>query len=1196
MKRTKEKHGEIRLRKCVLKRIAALLAVIILASAVFSGSASIFAVDEDESKTPSMAVVDFYSENLAAAGAYNFELRPQNGDTIPFGKGRNYDCYYPQGCGQQRPEVYVWDSATLSVADPFLKIVPKKPRVSFTFDTFKQNMYFDYGKPYFTLVLKSNKTFSSYITVKTLNSVYQKTWYVKFTGDWQKIILDFAEVDGWTKKDENGEYVPSDVTPFCTEINKLYGGMAFNLPGSGSCSEFLVDYIAMFPTLEGAEEFESIGSVTVKDTAVGLLSDEKDPPMPEVDLYKQKLDAAGAYNFELRPQFGNEIPFGRGRNYDCYYPQGSEHTRPEIYPWGSAEVSVSDKFVKIVPKLKNVSITFDSFPATWLMDYAKPYFTMVLKTDRAFEGTIRIKTLDGRYQKTWNVTFTGDWQKIILDFADTNGWEQKGDDGLYIPVAVTPFCAEINKLYGGFAFAVPGTEKCSEYVFDYIAMFPTLDAAEKFDGIGITDVKNTSIGTVGELKLSILSAKYRDLIVFMRGYSDGTFRPNMAMTRAEVCAAIARLMATEQKIAETKTSAYPDIKDTDWYASYVAFLEKEGVLDEFTGEFHPNNSITRAEFVGLLFAARGFVEAVNTPDGFSDVGETTKFAKAIYSASSAGVVSGYADGTFKPDKALSRAEIAVILSRLLDIKPMNDEKQMFSDLDKSFWGYGEIMAVVIPNPLKIDTEKTKTVLAEVDEKAKALKKSIVETKTEVVVKGTKYYVSADGNDENDGKSPEKAWKSIAKVSEVAFENGDGVFFKRGDTFRGRLLLKNGVTYSAYGEGAKPILTASPENIANPDKWELYDAENNIWCLKEKVLDQGTLIFDDSEYAIKLIPSFKGGKFVNDAGEEFKPSAELKNDLEMFCETNENLKANGVPNVTVSKGRLYLKCDRGNPGSVFKSIELMPPTSIMVAGTEDYMLTDVTIDNLSLKYTGAHGIHAQRGTNYHIQNCEFRFIGGGIQSYDVYANNIGAAVRYGNGVEIGDCDGYYIQNCCFSDIYDTAMTFQSSDGRNDRTIKDIYFEGNLIENCVYSVECFWGSAKTEGVDRYVENFFIRNNIMRNAGSGFGSTRPNKQEVAHIKTWNAYNKVKDKTFIIENNIFDRSSYMMFHTCVRDAENLDSAPVFRNNTFIQYISSDDNTASLGKFGKITVAQPYNADIPTTLKMFGISEENGNEFLFAE
>lgn len=244
MKRTKEKHGEIRLRKCVLKRIAALLAVIILASAVFSGSASIFAVDEDESKTPSMAVVDFYSENLAAAGAYNFELRPQNGDTIPFGKGRNYDCYYPQGCGQQRPEVYVWDSATLSVADPFLKIVPKKPRVSFTFDTFKQNMYFDYGKPYFTLVLKSNKTFSSYITVKTLNSVYQKTWYVKFTGDWQKIILDFAEVDGWTKKDENGEYVPSDVTPFCTEINKLYGGMAFNLPGSGSGSEFLVDYIA----------------------------------------------------------------------------------------------------------------------------------------------------------------------------------------------------------------------------------------------------------------------------------------------------------------------------------------------------------------------------------------------------------------------------------------------------------------------------------------------------------------------------------------------------------------------------------------------------------------------------------------------------------------------------------------------------------------------------------------------------------------------------------------------------------------------------------------------------------------------------------------------------------------------------------------------------------------------------------------
>ncbi len=919
-----------------------------------------------------------------------------------------------------------------------------------------------------------------------------------------------------------------------------------------------------------------------------------DETMPEVEYYKERL--SDAFVYELRPEKGDEIPFGKGRYIDCYYPRGCGQDRPEFYTWGSGKIGVEGHYVKFSPgKSDEMSVTFDTSPKSYYMDYSKPFFTFAVKADNAFDGFITFRTLDGKYMKTWSVNFTGKWQKVILDFSDKNGWTLKNADGEYTPVYATPFSNEVNSLFGGHAMRLAGTEKCSEYLFDYMAMFSTLEEAQNFTGLA--DIESTSVPEAVVVR-SVLDAKSRKPIVFMSGYPDGTFKPNKGMTRAEACTVLARLMGSETEISERVSSGaasrFTDIKPDAWYYRYIAFLDGNGVLSDFDGEFCPNAPITRAEFVGMLLAAKGFSETVPTGT-FTDVKEDTPFSSAIYSASSAGVVSGYADGTFKPDKALSRAEIAVILSRLLDIKPMKDEKQMFSDLDKSFWGYGEIMAVIIPNSLKIDTEKTKTVLAEVDEKAKALKKSITETKTEVVVKGTKYYVAADGNDANDGKSPEKAWKSIAKVSETAFENGDGVFFKRGDTFRvnGRLLLKNGVTYSAYGEGEKPIITASPENGANPDKWELYDEENKVWRYTTKMKDQGTLVFDGGKVcAAKLTPDFKGGKFIDNSGNAFT-SANMKNDLELFCDTVDGVTS--YPNPRTTLGYIYLRCESGNPGEVFESIEFMPSDHIMKAGTADDRLRSVTIDNLDVRYGGAHGIHCSAASDYTVQNCVFEYIGGGVQSYTL-TSTAGRPVRYGNAVELGTCDGFTVKNCYINEIYDAGLTFQTGSGAVDECVKNVTFEGNLIENCTYSVECFMGKPKTEGADKHIENFLVKDNIMRFAGCGFGNTRPDKANVAHIKTWNNYNKVKDRSFVIEGNTFDRSTYMMFHIGVNDEANLDSMPIMRNNLFVQTLTTSENSASLGIFGVGTDRKPYDASIPNFLKEFAVLESDGNVFLFAE
>lgn len=68
------------------------------------------------------------------------------------------------------------------------------------------------------------------------------------------------------------------------------------------------------------------------------------------------------------------------------------------------------------------------------------------------------------------------------------------------------------------------------------------------------------------------------------------------------------------------------------------------------------------------------------------------------------------------------------------------------------------------------------------------------------VKGNKYYVSTNGDDNNDGLTPKTAWSTLEKVTEFKFKEGDGVYFKRGDLWRGCIIMQDGVTYQAYGKG------------------------------------------------------------------------------------------------------------------------------------------------------------------------------------------------------------------------------------------------------------------------------------------------------------------------------------------------------------------------------------------------------------
>src|SRR5436190_21863133 len=73
--------------------------------------------------------------------------------------------------------------------------------------------------------------------------------------------------------------------------------------------------------------------------------------------------------------------------------------------------------------------------------------------------------------------------------------------------------------------------------------------------------------------------------------------------------------------------------------------------------------------------------------------------------------------------------------------------------------------------------------------------------------GTNYYVSSAGNDANNGTSEATPWKTIGKVNSFNFKNNDDIYFRRGDTFYGGILVRNSrLSFDAYGTGAKPVIT------------------------------------------------------------------------------------------------------------------------------------------------------------------------------------------------------------------------------------------------------------------------------------------------------------------------------------------------------------------------------------------------------
>lgn len=361
-----------------------------------------------------------------------------------------------------------------------------------------------------------------------------------------------------------------------------------------------------------------------------------------------------------------------------------------------------------------------------------------------------------------------------------------------------------------------------------------------------------------------------------------------------------------------------------------------------------------------------------------------------------------------------------------------------------------------------------------------------------------YFDSVHGSDFHNGRSAEKAFKSLEMMNKIRLKAGDTVYIARGSEYRGQLICREGVTYVSYGSGEKPVFLGSV-SAAEEKKWKKTDIPN-VWVFSQKFDDDvGNIIFDGGEaVGLKQITGIFGFKGTLE---------ELTSDLSFWYSTDDK--------------KVYLYSEQ-NPALRFGEIEFAMCRHVV------NLAKDVTVDGICVLYGGAHGI---TGGNYNVtvRNCEIGWTGGSIQP------GLDHVVRYGNGIEFwADSENVLVENCYIYQIYDAGITFQSNE---DSKIKKITFRNNVIEKCTYSFEYFNGEGGL------LEDILIDSNTFRDAGKGWGAQRCDPANTANINSWTHVNDCKN--YVISNNVLDGSTCSMFIISSQTG----NLPVLDSNTYIQY-----------------------------------------------
>lgn len=189
----------------------------------------------------------------------------------------------------------------------------------------------------------------------------------------------------------------------------------------------------------------------------------------------------------------------------------------------------------------------------------------------------------------------------------------------------------------------------------------------------------------------------KDHKAYMFGYPDGNFLPERNMTREEATAMFARLLKDYPRERRNYTIPFKDVAESDWSQQAIGFMLEKGMIQGYEdGSFRPKAAISRAEFAAM--AARFDKLVAGGGHSFFDVPAGHWAQGAIDSAAAKGWVTGYPDGSFKPERKITRAEVVNITNKMLDrfadrdfVCSHRSEMIQFKDLTEAHWAYFPIV-------------------------------------------------------------------------------------------------------------------------------------------------------------------------------------------------------------------------------------------------------------------------------------------------------------------------------------------------------------------------------------------------------------------------------------------------------------------------------------------------------------------------
>ena len=282
--------------------------------------------------------------------------------------------------------------------------------------------------------------------------------------------------------------------------------------------------------------------------------------------------------------------------------------------------------------------------------------------------------------------------------ANPEGFQAYGSgtyaEGTSVPVAVSMPQAPEGYRYvfdGWYIYA--GLNLWFEDPDDYVTLFTmpaeTMEIYAKFHMETVSGERADSEEVLRDLP----ELDKENHTAYLNGYEDHTIRPNQNISRAEVAALLYRLLTKESGRQWYCDSAdYSDVAKEAWYHDAVATLRNASVMTGSSdGRFEPERAITRAEFASVL--ARFSRAAAVEDSGFSDVPADHWAAEAIAVCKELGWVAGYEDGSFGPDRPITRAEAVTMLNRVLERRcdSWGTVFRTWVDVSEDDWFYAELM-------------------------------------------------------------------------------------------------------------------------------------------------------------------------------------------------------------------------------------------------------------------------------------------------------------------------------------------------------------------------------------------------------------------------------------------------------------------------------------------------------------------------